>query len=320
MKNSIQLQLFQTTKQLNLSETYEIIPKGVSKNEKSIVWANENIAEPVEKPFSINGKSFISEISPAIFKDRKTKKQQSHFPDLRENRIEYAIISLASKQIVNIDDDKENNKVFTLKTTYYRIQKEIIEAINVVERKNLKPRDCPYNITSIKEALKILKMTTITVVNEDGKNEFIFNRIKNIFLQENNVHIELGNMITNYISSGDWRATDSYSILASRGNYELKLRVLLNLKFRFASKNSPPYSPSLSLIISKIDFNESKEKRITLQKVVKIIEGMHEVEVDRTIVDRKIVDAIIHIYPTDSFIETMIQNNKLTKRTKEAIS
>ena len=34
-------------------------------------------------------------------------------------------------------------------------------------------------------------------------------------------------------------------------------------------------------------------------------------KVDKNIVGRKIVDAIIHIYPTNSFIETMIQNNKL---------
>ena len=92
------------------------------------------------------------------------------------------------------------------------------------------------------------------------------------------------------------------------------------MKFRYAKKEAT-YSPSLSFIIDKISFHEHKEKRITLHKVVNIIESMHEVEkvvVDKKLDGRKIVDAILHIYPSDSFIETMIENNKLTKRAKNA--
>ena len=55
--------------------------------------------------------------------------------------------------------------------------------------------------------------------------------------------------------------------------------------------------------------------------MVKIIESMHEVEkvvVDKKYDGRKIVDAILNIYPSDRFINTMIENNKLTKRTNNA--
>ncbi len=103
----IQLELFQSTKRLNLSETYEAIPKEVSTNDPLIKWASGYLAEPVEKSFSIDGKSYVSEISPANFKNKRTKQFQSHFPDLREARIEYAIISLASKQLIDIDTDSE---------------------------------------------------------------------------------------------------------------------------------------------------------------------------------------------------------------------
>lgn len=91
------------------------------------------------------------------------------------------------------------------------------------------------------------------------------------------------------------------------------------MKFRYATKGAT-YSPSLSFVIDKISFYENKEKRITLHKVVKIIESMHEVKevvVDRRFDGRKIVDAILHIHPSDSFIETMIENNKLTKRAND---
>ena len=48
---------------------------------------------------------------------------------MREARIEYAIISLAAKHVMDINTDNEDNKIFLLKTTYYRIQKEIVTAI-----------------------------------------------------------------------------------------------------------------------------------------------------------------------------------------------
>ncbi|GFO77871.1 hypothetical protein BPLS_P6583 [Bathymodiolus platifrons methanotrophic gill symbiont] len=318
----IQLELFQSTKRLNLSETYEVIPKDVSSNDPLIKWVSKFIAEPVEKCFSIEGKSYVSEISPANFKNKRTKQFQSHFPDLREARIEYAIISLASKQIIDIDTDSEDKRIFTIRTTYYQIQKEIVEAINKRESKDLKPNECPYNTTSIREALEVLKRTDITVKNHAGDSEYIFNRIKDIYMDNKKVVIELGNMITSYISSGDWRATDSNSILASKGKYELSLRIMLNMRFRYASENGKPYSPSLTKIIQDIDFVENKYKRITLQKIVAILEKMHEVkrvEVDKKFEGRKLVDAILHIYATSEFSSMMIENNKMTKRTKEAI-
>ncbi|PCK33675.1 hypothetical protein [Pseudoalteromonas piscicida] len=107
----------------------------MSPNDPLITWINDGAAESVERPFTIDGKSFVAEISPANFKNKKSKKFQSHFPHLREARIEYVIISMASKQAMQVQSDSENNKVFYLKTTYYQIQKEIVNAINKVEDK-----------------------------------------------------------------------------------------------------------------------------------------------------------------------------------------
>ncbi|WP_462179395.1 hypothetical protein [Pseudoalteromonas gelatinilytica] len=83
-------------------------------------------------------------------------------------------------------------------------------------------------------------------------------------------------MITNYIQSGDWKASDSASIVASKSYYLIKLRALLNLKFRYASEKAT-YNPSLNYLIEKINFNEHKEKRITLQKITKLLEVMPEI-------------------------------------------
>lgn len=318
----IQLELFQSSKRLNLSETYEAIPKDVSATDPAITWVSKEIANPVKKPFSIDGVSFIAEIIPATIEDKKVKdKYKSVFPDLRESRIEYAIISLASKQIVDIGYDKKDKQIHLLKTTYYQIQKEIVEAINKRENRKLTPYDCPYNITSIKEALEVLRKTTITVKNENGEKQYIFSRIKDIYMDNKYVAIELGTMATDYINSGDWRATDKNSILASKGKYELKLRVLLNLKFRYATQGGH-YNPSLNFLMHHLGFVQSKETRTNLQRMTKIIEAMHEVErveIEKKYEGRKIIDAIFKIYPTKDFISMMIENNKATKRTNEVI-
>lgn len=318
---AIQLQLFQSTKQLNLSETYEAIPKDVSPQDPAIRWISAHIAESVEKPFTVNGKTFIAEITPANFKNTKTKAFQSHFPYLREARIEYVIIAMASRKILDVHADSENNKIFYLRTTYYQIQKEIVQSINKMEGRDLKPNDCPYNTSSIREALEILKRTDISVRNENGEAVYIFNRIKDIYMEDKKVVIELWNMISQYISSGEWRAADTDSILASKSYYTIKLRTLFNLKFRYAGKESS-FSPSLSYLIEKMAFHENKEKRITLQKVVKIVESMHEVEkvvVEKKYNGKKITDAILHIYPSSTFINTMIESNKLWRRVKEPL-
>lgn len=314
----VQMGLFQSSKKLNLSNIYEAIPKEVSKNDPSVEWVSEHIANPVEKIFSIDGQNYISEIAPATIKDKKTGVYKTRFPELREARIEYAIISIISKQYVDIDTDDQKNRVFKLKTTYYQIQKEIVDAINKVENKELTPNNCPYNTSDIREALEVLKKTDITVKHPTGETQYYFTRIKDMYLDNKKVVIELGSMITSYIDSGDWIATDTTRILASKGKYELRLRVLLNLKFRYAAKGNC-YNPSLSFLIDQIGFIPSKEIRTTLQRMVKELEKLEEVELFETekVYDgRKLIDAKFKIYASESFISSIIENNKLSKRTK----
>ncbi|CAC9984261.1 hypothetical protein [uncultured Gammaproteobacteria bacterium] len=126
-------------------------------------------------------------------------------------------------------------------------------------------------------------------------------------------------MVADYINVGDWRATDKDSILASKGAYELKMRVLLNMNFRYATENSV-YNPSLDFLIEKLGISKDTNKRTTLQMVVRILEKMQEVEkieVEKKYSGKKLENAIFKIYPSKEFVSVMINNNKLTKRTKD---
>ena len=120
------------------------------------------------------------------------------FPNVRESKIEYAIISLASKQIVDIGYDKKEKQIHLLKTTYYQIQKEIVDAINLREGKNLSPNECPYNTTSIKEALEVLRKTTITVKDEKGEKQYIFSRIKDMYMDGDATKDDYANALRSY--------------------------------------------------------------------------------------------------------------------------
>lgn len=317
----IQLELFRSTKQLNLSEAYESIPKEVSPTDKAIVWESKNIALPIEKTFSVAGQTYVSEIKPAILKDPKTKTYKSHFPYFRELRLEYALISLASKQWLGVEYHKDAEPTYKLSVTYYQIQKEIVEAINKLEGRNLKPNDCPYNTTSIREGLTILKQSNITVYDEAGQKEYDFSRIKDRYSDGNRTVIELGTMIASYITRGDWNVADAHSILASKTYYIIKLKTLLNLKFRYA-KRGAFYNPSLSLLIEKIGLSDYRTVRDAMRRMTQLLESLTEVErvdVFPKKEGRKIVGAVFHIYPSEVFVQSMIEANKLNKRAKNAL-
>lgn len=317
----IQLELFHSTKQLNLSEAYESIPKEVAPTDTGIVWESENIALPIEKSFSVDGHTFVSEIKPATLKIGKGKAYRSHFPYFRELRIEYALISLASKQWLGVDYHSSSEPTYKLQLTFYQIQKEIVEAINEQEGRDLKPNDCPYNTTSLHEGLKILKESTYTVYDASGKKEYSFNRIKDFYRHGDKLIIELGSMICGYISRGDWNVADAYSILASKTYYTMKLKTLLNMKFRYARRGSF-YNPSFSLLAEKIGFGEYANKRDAIRKMKQLLEGLSEVEyvlMETKKEGRKVVDAVYQIAPSDQFIDSIIEANRLNRRAKDAI-
>ena len=320
----IQLELFHSTKQLNLSEAYENIPKDVAPNDPDIIWKDDTFALPVKKTFTVEGETFVSEIKPAMLEDSKTGKNRNIFPYFRELRLEYALISLASKQWLSVDYDGKGVPSYKLSVTYYQIQKEIVEAINRLEGKTLKPNDCPYNTSSIREGLQVLAESTIVVHKASeagGKGTVTFRRINALYTDEGRTTIVFGDMISSYISSGDWNVADAHSILASKTYYTMKLKTLLHLKFRYAKKGAF-YNPSLSHLIEKIGFREYENARETRRKMAELLESLPEVDhVDilHKREGRTIVDTVYHIFPSETFITSMIEANQLNKRAKNAL-
>jgi hypothetical protein len=101
----------------------------------------------------------------------------------------------------------------------------------------------------------------------------------------------------------------------------MKLKTLLHLKFRYAKKGAF-YNPSLSLLMEKIGFTEYSEMRLALRRMTELLKSLPEVDhvdVIQKKEGRKIVDAVYHIFPSESFISSIIEANQLNKRAKTAL-
>ena len=101
----------------------------------------------------------------------------------------------------------------------------------------------------------------------------------------------------------------------------MKLKTLLNMKFRYARRGSF-YNPSFSLLAEKIDFGGYANKRDAIRKMKQILESLSEVEyvlMETKKEGRKVVDAVFQIAPSNKFIDSIIEANKLNRRAKDAL-
>lgn len=326
----IQLELFGSTRRLNLSKTYVNIPKEVDPNDPSVVWKTDYIALPIEKSFSIQGnsgeKTHICQIKPALILDPKTNEYKSKFPHFRELKIENALICLISKfwQSISYHGEGATGPVLRIELSVYQIQKEIIDAINTENNTNKRVKDCPFNFTDVMEGLTVLKETSNSVMDaETRKISYKFNRIKDMYVNENTgrVIIEIGSIISEYIKNGEWDVVDSTSILAASNYYDLKVKTHLHMNFKFV-KEGAYYHASFARLVEQYDFVEYDTVSQTIFKLKQLLLRQHEVdrvEVFSIKEGRKIVDAVFHIYGSESFTKTMIKSNKLRKRTRNAL-
>ena len=129
-------------------------------------------------------------------------------------------------------------------------------------------------------------------------------------------------MICGYISRGDWNVADAHSILASKTYYMIKLKTLLNLKFRYAKRGSF-FSPSHSYLKEYLSFGTYANFRDEVRAMKKLLTSADEVQYVHTRSPkkngRKIVDIVYDIAPSDPFISSIIEANRLNRRAKDAL-
>lgn len=330
---AVQLDLFKT-KKINLSALYTSMPLETMPKDERIQRDSDGNVKPdtIEETFTINKQAATLRKIPAIYKSHATKKTVVQFPYMREARVEQAINSILAKKQIDYDTDINNNTIFFLQLSLYAIRKEIVEAINKYEGKNLKVQDCPYKANDIKDALECLSGAGYVLEHPDFEdNGFKFSRIKDVYQNGENYTIEIGSFVSRSIKTGDWNVLEPSSLLASREFYEYRLKLLLYMNFRNARKEASfvfeghtykkPYTATLDFLCQKMQYGGYKQPSRIIQHIKKMAKGISEIDeilVTPVKQGRTITMASkIHIVPSDSFVNSVIENNILSRRSKE---
>lgn len=325
----IQLELFQATGQINISDLYNAIPKSINKSlSEKILWEGQ-LAHALVVPFQLEKSSPIHNaiISPAtVLQEDGTSK--SMFPEFREDQIEDAIIGLIAKSQSNVvidhDDNKNVKHIITLSP--YQIQKEINEAIYKREGRRVDVKNCRYSAKDIREALKILRGSNISVLNEDGTKEYDFSRIKELGIDDTSGKfiIEVSTFVTNSINEGDYFSYAFQGLLAPSDEVETSLVKYLYRKFNWASKGGKPFGIYASTLMDEINYTgQANSISIKISKFVKKIESIPEIE--KILIGevqkqgRKVVDKMLYIFPSDYFVDSVINSNLIGKRVENHI-
>ena len=346
------IEIFKISNKLNISDEYEAFPKEVSPRDQSIQWSDNGriIINSHRRIFHLNNVPFEMVITPAQITNRKDKRTNiSRYPYMIEAKVEYAILSLASRKVeVKKHDPTAGDKpILFITTSVYEIKKEIARSINKfraeelqerlkelaregktmseAEKKKYKPiqPNNTYNNYQIIDAIKVLKRTNYEVQELGGQSHWEFNRIKDFGYTEDGkkIIIELGTEIAKYINSNLWRPVEGHNFLASHSYYELRIRDLLYNRFTYANKNNT-YDPGFQLLLEYTNHPFVRSMKETAMKLVKIMEDMKEiksVKLDYFKEGRKIVNIVFHIKASDYFISSQISSNLLLKERDKAV-
>ncbi len=325
-----QLELFTSTKKINLTDLYMRIPKGLNtERSKQVVWESKNLAQPIKLPFlTYEKKPLIATIKPAYIEDTKNEGVfKSMFPGLREERVEGAITQLMTQNELQVDYDSKNISRTFITVTPYQIRKTIVDATNEREGKNLSVNDCAYSTNEILEALKILKGTEITVTSGSGKGEkkeYQFNRIQDLFLDGNKRQvIGINTMITASITNENYLPFDR-TFIALSTEIQSSIVRYIHLNWRGLSRGQKMEIFAITFmekIEYSIDSKKSTSKNIAMfLNILRSIKEIDLIEFDeeRTIKSgRAIKNKLLVITMSEYFFNKVIELNKIQKRSKE---
>lgn len=348
----LDIELFRITNKLNLSDRYESIPKEVSPRDKSISRCENNrlITNTYETVFHLDKIPFKVSITPATIKYKNDKRMNvSRYPFITETKVEYAILSIATRNLDSLRKAGKDAPVLVVRTTIYEIKKEIARAINKcraedcaarikelhtegkkmssTERKSYEPvlPNNVYTNQQITDALDILMNTAYQVDSFDGKQRYKFKRINSYGADDNEkgtkLLIELGSQVAEYINSSSWRPVEGHNLIGSYSYYAIRLRSLLYNRFVYANRKNK-YNPGLDLLLEHTTYPEMRSKKETANKLVDILESLKEVR--KVVLDvkkegRKVVNIIFNIYASDYFINAQVEANNLLQENERAV-
>lgn len=314
-KGSSQLELFMiggTASQSaysNLIDVYDVLPKFCyDKKEVSDIKDTEII-----RTITIKGEAITVSIEAAMLTNENNERV-AVFAGEREEFVEEALRKIATSGRAELINDRTG-----MQFTLYELQKELIRTKHT------------YSIDQIKEALLILRKTSISCKSNISGNIFSTNLIDQIVLTNNKEWqadpnqkciVRFNAMVHDAIFSLGFRQYNyelSMSIKSALGRYIYKRMC----QFWTQASDSFPYTPSLNSFLKQSPkklsartgdnmraMNKALDELIKCN-VVSSYEANKEIEGKRKIIDVRYV-----IYPHQDFIKDIKRANRIQSDTK----
>ena len=273
----IQLTLFEMTvpgerRYSNTLELYDFMPKYVWGKVKRI---NDKFLDSIEREFEYRKVTYKIKIKPASLED-KNGQERYYFPTKREEVVEEALRKLVvSGQGVFLDG--ELGIVFSL----YQLQKE------------LERNKHTYSTSELKDSIRILNDTKITLTTEGGQ-ETGFHPIESYgFSGENGeekTFVKFSAWVTNTIKSGRFRLYNYETVMS----YKSVVARQLHKRFshhHVSSSITKPFNIKLSTIIRDFGLTQYEKLSNNIREVEKAMEEMKEKDVIISYKTEKVFDS-----------------------------
>ena len=285
----------------NTIELYDFMPKYVWGKVDRI---NGKFLDSVEREFEYRKTSYKLQISPARLKTSKNVTRE-FFPGMREELVEDALRRLATVgQGVFLDE--QAGVVFTI----YQLQQE------------LKDNGHSYSYDEIKDAIRILTGTTLTLSVGDGQGERNFSPFTDSgFVGEDGetkTFVRFSPLVTRSIQENTFLLANYETLMQYDSIIARQLHKRMSHHYTQAGFDARPYNLLLTSVIRDIGLTKGKFLSVNLPKVDKALKEMvargvlsrYEIEkvLERGTVG-KMIEAKLNLYPSHKFVnETKSRN------------
>lgn len=313
----IQMELFgfaqpQNKQYSNTIELYDFMPK--------FVWGkldriNDKFLDTIEREFECRGVRYKLQISPARLKTRDDVVRE-FFPGKREELVEDALRRVATTG-QGIFLDEQAGVIFTI----YQLQQE------------LKNNGHAYSYDEIKDAIRVLTGTTLTITVNDGQGERNFSPFTDSgFIGEDGetkTFVRFSPLVTRSIQENTFLLANYEILMQYNSVISRQLHKRMSHHYTQAGFDARPYHLLLTSIIRDLGLAEGKFLSVTLPKIIEALKEMvlrgvlSNYEIEKVLArgeSGKMIEAKLNLFPSSTFIKETKQRNSRHKEIAQKLS
>ena len=290
-------------------ELYDALPKFV-------VGQVERVAgvylPMVEREFEFRGRRLKILLSPAGIKNKKGI-EKYYYLGLREEVVQDALRKLMVEGR-GAFLDHEASVIFTI----YQLQQE------------LKNHGHSYSKIQIKDALKVLFKTSIEILDETGKKEVMFHPIELLGINgeedETQTFAKFSSLVTKSIWENSFRLFNYKTVMSYKSVFARRLHKRM-AHFYLQASISNHWHIKLTTLIRDFGFSD-KNYNSTIKNLESALDEMYKKGVIQAFKiekeyskegKRKILDALIKIYPSINFVNEVKHANAEVKNREKML-